>query len=186
MSRSMKHGLLQKAKVQALHVGRINTCAIEIYTTLHLLTKVIWVRSSNKILQKHVICAANILTMQRYYTVTFGKNNRRVIGPNIWNHVPRKDSSCMTCVQSRGGVQYSGGVQYPGGVQYLDACEGISWVPWGISWCMWGISWVPWEGVFRTVRGTILCNLSTMGWYHDTCGGYHEYRGVFSTVGVLK
>ena len=19
--------------------------------------------------------------------------------------------------------------------------------------------------------------------YHDTCGGYHEYRGVFSTVG---
>ena len=26
-------------------------------------------------------------------------------------------------------------------------------------------------------------NLSTVGGYHDACGGYHEYRGVFSTVG---
>ena len=28
-----------------------------------------------------------------------------------------------------------------------------------------------------TVGDTILCNLSTVGEYHDTCGGYHEYRG---------
>ena len=46
---------------------------------------------------------------------------------------------------------------------YLEYCGGYS-VPWGISWCTWGISWVPWGN-------TILCNLSTMGGYHDTCGG---------------
>ena len=25
------------------------------------------------------------------------------------------------------------------------------------------------------VGDTILCNLSSVGEYHDTCGGYHEY-----------
>ena len=33
---------------------------------------------------------------------------------------------------------------------------------------------------------TILLNLSTLGGYYDTCGGYHEYHGVFSTVGYSK
>ena len=31
-------------------------------------------------------------------------------------------------------------------------------------------------GVFSAVGDTILCNLSTVWEYHDTCGGYHEYR----------
>ena len=35
---------------------------------------------------------------------------------------------------------------------------------------------VPW-GVFSTVGGTILWNLSTVEGYHDACGGYHEYCG---------
>ena len=32
-------------------------------------------------------------------------------------------------------------------------------------------------GVFSTMGDTILCNLSTVRGYHDTCGGYHEYHG---------
>ena len=27
--------------------------------------------------------------------------------------------------------------------------------------------------------------MSTVGVYHDECGGYHEYTGVFSTLGNI-
>ena len=36
--------------------------------------------------------------------------------------------------------------------------------------------------------GVILSTLGDTqyrGGYHDACGGYHEYRGVFSTVGEI-
>ena len=37
--------------------------------------------------------------------------------------------------------------------------------------------------VFSTVGGYHPLTFEYHGGYHDTCGGYHEYRGVFSTVG---
>ena len=49
------------------------------------------------------------------------------------------------------------------------------------------------HGVFSTVgdimstMGDILSTVrvfSIMGGYHDKCGGYLEYRGVFSTMGI--
>ena len=92
------------------------------------------------------------------------------------------------CVQYRGGAQYRGGfydkcggyLVYRGGVQYrreiLWVPWGLSWVPWGISWCTWGISWVPW-GCSVPWEDIILCNVSIVGGYHDTCGGFNEYHG---------
>ena len=81
--------------------------------------------------------------------------------PTFW--VPREKlsfglpliSPCIMCVQYCGGAQYRGGYSVPwwdiminvGG--YLEYCVGCS-VPWG---------------------DTILCNLSTVRGYHDTCGG---------------
>ena len=38
-------------------------------------------------------------------------------------------------------------------------------------------------GVFSTMGGYHPLKFEYRGGYHDTCGGYHEYRGVFSTVG---
>ena len=58
---------------------------------------------------------------------------------------------------------------------YLEYRGGCS-VPWGISWCTWGISWVPWR-VFSTVGGYHPLKFEYRGGYHDTCRGYHEYRG---------
>ena len=46
--------------------------------------------------------------------------------------------------------------------------------------------------ILSTLRGVqyrgdiILCNLSTVGGYHDTCGDIMSTVGVFSTVGALK
>ena len=78
-------------------------------------------------------------------------------------------SPCIMCVQYRGGCSVPWGVQYRG-----------------------GISWVPWGDILSTVGV-----FSTVGGYHDKCGGYLEYRGgvqyrggiswvpwgMFSTVG---
>ena len=53
--------LLQKAKMQTLHVGRIKTLATEIYETLHSLNQAISERSSKKIVQEDDSYTAKII-----------------------------------------------------------------------------------------------------------------------------
>ena len=83
--------LLQKAKMQTLHLGRIKTLAIEIYKTLHSLNpsyiSEIFKENSTGGRQLH---SRYNLTVQRYNTVTFGRNSLRILGPKIWNHLPRE------------------------------------------------------------------------------------------------
>ena len=102
----------------------------------------------------------------------FGKRKMSSAGhpcPNKWK---LQESPCIMCVQYIGGCSVHRGVWIPwvhrgdimstsGNVQYI---RGIPWVHRGCS-------------VHR--RDT----MSTSGGYHDTCGGYHKYMGVFSTSG---
>ena len=83
--------LLQKAKMQTLHVGRIKTLAIEIYKTLHSLNQS-YIRETFKenSTGRHQLRGKYNLTVQRYNTVTFGRNSLRFLGPKIWNHLPRE------------------------------------------------------------------------------------------------
>ena len=83
--------LLQKAKMQTLHVGRIKTLATEIYTTLHSLNpgyirKIFKENSTGR----RQLRSKHNLTIQRYNTVTFGRNSLRILGPKIWNHLSRE------------------------------------------------------------------------------------------------
>ena len=62
-------------------------------------------------------------------------------------------------------------------------------VPWGLSWVLWGILSTVGDIMMHVWRhheyhGGIPSFEIYVPWgYNDTCGGYHEYRGVFSTVG---
>ena len=83
--------LLQKAKMQTLDVGRIKTLATEICKTLHSLNpsyiSEIFKDNSTGRRQLHITYS---LTVQRYNTVTFGRNSLRFLRPKIWNHLPRE------------------------------------------------------------------------------------------------
>ena len=83
--------LLQKAKMQTLHVGRIETLAIEIYKTLHSLNPS-YIREifKEKSTGRRQLRSKYNLSVKRYNTVTFGINGLRILGPKIWNHLPRK------------------------------------------------------------------------------------------------
>ena len=76
--------LLQKAKMQTLHVGRIKPLAIEVYTTLHSLN-LSYIRGIFKenSTGRHQLRSKYNLTVQRYNTVTFGRNSLRILGPNF-------------------------------------------------------------------------------------------------------
>ena len=83
--------LLQKAKMQTLTLGRIKILTIEIYKTLHSLNP----RYISEIFKenstgRHQLHSKYILTVQRYNTVTCGRNSLRILGPKIWNHLPRE------------------------------------------------------------------------------------------------
>ena len=83
--------LHQKAKMQTLHVGRIKTLATEIYKNLHSLnpsyTSEIFKENSTG---RRQLRSKYNLTVQRYNTVTSGRNSLRILGPKIWNHLPRE------------------------------------------------------------------------------------------------
>ena len=75
--------LLQKAKMQTPHVGKIKTLATEIHKTLHSLNPS-YINEIFKDRSKYK------LTVQRYNTVTFGRNSLRILGPKMLNHLPRE------------------------------------------------------------------------------------------------
>ena len=79
--------LLQKAKMQTLHVGRIETLAIEIYKTLHPLNPsyISEIVKENSTGRRRLRSKYN-LTVQRYNTVTLRRNSLRILGQKIWNH----------------------------------------------------------------------------------------------------
>ena len=79
--------LLQKVKMQTLHAGRIKTLAIEIYKTLHSKKREIFKENSTG---RRQLRSKYSLTVQRYNTVTFRRNSLRILGPKIWNHLPRE------------------------------------------------------------------------------------------------
>ena len=83
--------LLQKAKMLTLHVGRIKTIATEIHKTLHSLnpSHIREIFKENSTGRRQFPSKYN-LTVQRYNTVTFGRNSLRILGPKIWNHSPRE------------------------------------------------------------------------------------------------
>ena len=83
--------LLQKAKMQTLHAGRIKTFATEICKTLHSLNPryIREICKENNTGRRQLRSKYN-LTVQRYNTVTFGRNSLRILGPKIWNHCPRE------------------------------------------------------------------------------------------------
>ena len=77
--------------MQTLHVGRMKTLGTEIYKTLHSLNPsyLSEIFKENSTERRQLRSRYN-LTMQRYNTVTFGRNSLRVLGPKIWNHLPRE------------------------------------------------------------------------------------------------
>ena len=81
--------LFQKAKMQTLHPGRIKTPAIKMYKTLHSLNPsyISEIFKENSTGRRQLRSKYN-LTVQRYNTLTFGRNSLRIIGPKIWNHLP--------------------------------------------------------------------------------------------------
>ena len=83
--------LLQKAKLHTLHVGRVKTLVIEIYKTLHSLNPsyISEIFKENSTGRRQLRSKYN-LTVQRYNTVTFGRNSLRIVGLKIWNHLPRE------------------------------------------------------------------------------------------------
>ena len=83
--------LLQNAKMQTLHVGRIKALAIEICKTLHSLNPsyISEIFKENSTGRRHLRGKYN-LTVQRYNTVKFGRNILRIVGPKLWNHLPRE------------------------------------------------------------------------------------------------
>ena len=83
--------LLQKVKIQTLYAGRIKTLAIKIYKTLHSLNPsyISKIFKENSTGRRQLRSKYN-LTVQRYNTVTFGRNSLRILGPKIWNHLPRE------------------------------------------------------------------------------------------------
>ena len=77
--------------MQTLHVDRIKTLAAEMYKTLHSLnpSHISEISKENKTGRRQ-LCSRYNLTVQRYSTVTFGRNFLRILGPKIWNHLPRE------------------------------------------------------------------------------------------------
>ena len=83
--------LQSKAKMQFLHVSGINPLAIKIYNTLHSLNpSYISEIFKEKSTGRCRLRSKYKLTVQRYNTVTFGRNSLRILGPKIWNHLPRE------------------------------------------------------------------------------------------------
>ena len=72
--------LLEKAKMQTLHVGRIKTLATDIRKTLYLLNPsyMIEIFKENSTGRRQLRSKCN-LTMQRYNTVTFGRKRLRIL-----------------------------------------------------------------------------------------------------------
>ena len=69
---------------KTLHVGRIKTLATEIYKTLHSLNPsyISEIFKENSTGRRQLRSKYN-LTVQRYNTVTFGRNSLRFLGPKI-------------------------------------------------------------------------------------------------------
>ena len=76
--------LLQKAKMQTLHLGRTKTLATEIYKTLHSLNPsyISEIFKENSTGRRRLPSKYK-LTVQRYNTVTFGRNSLRILGPKF-------------------------------------------------------------------------------------------------------
>ena len=83
--------LLQKAKMQTQHVGRMKTLAIEIYKALQVLNPsyINDIFKENSTGRRQLRRKYNI-TMQRYNTITFGRNSFRILAPKVWKHLPRE------------------------------------------------------------------------------------------------
>ena len=71
--------LLQKAKMRNLHVGRIKTLATEINKNPDYIREIFKENST----RRRQLCSKYNLIVQRYNTVTFGRNSLRIFGPKI-------------------------------------------------------------------------------------------------------
>ena len=74
--------LLDKAKLQCLHLGRLGSLATEIHKAVHV-SSLFTERESEYSLRRN-----HSLIIPPYNTISFGKQSIRYTGPKVWNSLP--------------------------------------------------------------------------------------------------